>query len=94
MKFTDLTFEPGAEYVGGTQAKHFFLNGYGISVIRSSMSYGGNTGLYEIAVLKGTEKNWHIDYCTDITGDAVIGHLTANDVEKYLHKIQRLERES
>ena len=37
-------------------AKQFFPNGYGVSVIATG--YGGADGLYELAVIKGTEGDW------------------------------------
>lgn len=53
MKFSELDFQPHPNpNWDGVQAKHFFGNGYGVSVIRSSHSYGGSDGLYELAVVK------------------------------------------
>lgn len=37
----------------GTQALYRFPNGLVVSVIRSSFSYGGRSGLYEAAVICG-----------------------------------------
>ncbi len=88
MKFTDLNFEPHPNW-DGVQAKHFFDNGYGVSVIKSSNSYGGGLGLYELAVLKRVEDEWHLCYDTPITDD-VIGHLTESDVEKLLNEVAAL----
>ena len=88
MKFSDLNFQPHPNW-DGVQAKHFFNNGYGVSVIKSSHSYGGSEGLYELAVLKGVEKNWEICCDTPITDD-VLGHLTELDVENLLEEIESL----
>ena len=38
--------------VTGIQAKHDFENGYGVSVIQNTISYGASEGLYELAVTK------------------------------------------
>jgi hypothetical protein len=87
MKFTDLNFDnPRADFV---QAKHFFPNGYGVSVVRHPGSYGFSQGLYELAVLKGVEDNWELCYDTPVTGD-VLGHLSEQNVEDVVLKVQSL----
>ena len=84
--FNDLDFNPMDMGIGiGIQARINFDNGYGASVIRSPYSYGGNQGLYELAVIKDNA----ICYDTPITDD-VIGYLTEDDVTKYLGQIQEL----
>jgi hypothetical protein len=88
MKFSDLDFQPHPNWVG-VQAKHFFDNGYGVSVIQSPNSYGGDEGLYELAVLKGNEDKFKLCYDTYITED-VLGHLTEEQVESYLCDIEKL----
>jgi hypothetical protein len=88
MNFSDLNFQPHP-VAGGVQAKHFFDNGYGISVVKFKYSYGYEEGLYESAVLKGTEENWHICYDTPITSD-VLGHQTVEEVEELLQQIKNL----
>lgn len=62
-----------------------FKNGYGASVLRSSYSFGGDRGLFELAVLK----DGNICYSTPITND-VIGYLTADEVTEYLQQIEKL----
>ena len=88
MKFTELNFEPHPNW-SGVQAKHFFDNGYGVSVIQSPNSYGGRDGLYELAVLKGSEDGFELCYDTHITED-VLGHLTEEQVETTLAEIEKL----
>ena len=63
-----------------------FDNGYGVSVVRGPHSYGGQRGLYELAVL---DKDGFITYETPITSD-VIGFLKPEDVTKYMIEIQQL----
>ena len=88
MNFSDLNFQPHS--IGnGVQAKHFFDNGYGISVVKFKGSYGYEEGLYESAVLKGTEENWNICYDTPITSD-VLGYQTVEEVEVLLYEIENL----
>jgi hypothetical protein len=88
MKFSDLNFEPHPNW-DGVQAKYFFDNGYGVSVIKSSHSYGGSDGLYEAAVLKRLEEDWEITYDTPITSD-VLGHQTVEDIDSLLFEIEKL----
>jgi len=70
----------------GVQARIYFDNGYGASVVCSEFSYGGAQGLYELAVL---DKNGQITYSTPITDD-VLGYLSKSDVEKVLEDIKNL----
>jgi len=89
MKFTDLKFNHNI------QAKHYFKNGYGISVIQNFevrrnnvhfTSQTNNHNEFEIAVLK----DGYLYYDTEITDD-VIGHLTAKEVEEYMKQIEALK---
>jgi len=73
-------------YMGGERNIYMFSNHYGASVIRNGMSYGGDRGLWEVAVL---DNNGNICYDTPITSD-VIGYLTWEGVEKILKKISKL----
>ena len=83
--FNDLDFRPHPNGMGGVQARIKFENGYGASVIKSSFSYGGNQGLYELAVLFEDD----ITYNTPITDD-VLGYLSEDDVTEHLKQIQEL----
>ena len=88
MNFSDLQFQPHS--IGnGVQAKHFFDNGYGISVVRFPGSYGFRDGLYESAVLKGTEEDWELCYNSVITDD-VLGYQSEEEVEVLLHDVENL----
>jgi hypothetical protein len=88
MKFSDLNFNPHPNWEG-VQARHFFDNGYGVSVIQSPNSYGGDEGLYEAAVLKVTDEDWEITYDTPITSD-VLGHQTVENIDSLLLEIENL----
>jgi len=72
------------------QTIHRFDNGWGASVVSNAMSYGGDSGLYELAVIKFTGDDWDINYDTSITSD-VIGHLTETDVQEVLKRIEVLD---
>ena len=80
--FKDLIF---VKKMGGVVSRIEFSNGYGASVVRHPFSYGGNMGLYELAVLKKDE----ICYDTSITDD-VLGYLSTSQVDEVLVKIQQL----
>lgn len=90
--FGHLKFTPHPILRDGVQATMFFPNGYGASVVKTPISQGGKNGLYELAVLRGTEAEWDLCYSTPIT-DAVLGHLTPGDVTAYLNDIMALPQE-
>ncbi len=69
----------------GIQAKMNFNNNYGVSVVKTSFSYGGNSGYYEIAILYKGE----ITYNTHITDD-VIGWQTEENITEVMEKVQKL----
>lgn len=77
--------EKSAHY--GIQKIYKFDNGFFASVIRHSFSYGGDEGLWEIAVLSGS--NQSLDYSTPITDD-VVGRLNDSQVENTLKRIAEL----
>jgi hypothetical protein len=64
-----------------------FDNGYGVSVVSHSHSYGGRDGLYEIAVLDSDDK---LTYDTPVTND-VIGYLSEEDVTDVMKQVQELK---
>ena len=85
--FADLKFVSRTH--GGQQARVFFPNGYGASVVIGPYSYGGPDGLYELAVLEGNESKSGLTYDTPITDD-VEGHLTPYAVTELLGRIESL----
>jgi hypothetical protein len=84
--FKDLEFVEHPSHIGGVQARIQFDNGYGASVVKTPYSYGGDRGLYELAVL---DNDGHLTYDTPITND-VIGYLRDIDVTDVMEKIQQL----
>ena len=79
-------------YTSGRYERIRFMNGYGASVIQSSMSYGGSSGLLEIAVLRYLgQKNDEFELCYDthITSD-VLGHLSQDHACAILDQIAEL----
>ncbi len=63
-----------------------FDNGYGASIVCTPYTYGGDKGLYEMAVL---DSEGHLTYATSVTDD-VIGYLRPEDVTDVMEKIQQL----
>ena len=77
---------------GAVQKLYKFANGYGASVVKGEHTYGGDEGLWELAVLKfKTDGDFVLDYSTPITED-VEGHLTDDAVEELLDRIEALPR--
>lgn len=76
---------------GGTQVVHRFENNFGASVVRHNFSYGGDEGLFELAVLTfaSEENDYELTYDTEITDD-VVGHLTEEDVQLLLKRIEKI----
>ena len=58
----------------------------GVSVVQFDTSYGGSSGLWEVAVLD-TEGN--LDYTTEITDD-VLGWLSEENVTEVMNKVESL----
>ena len=86
--FEDLVFVDEVMYGDKVWSRSYMIfdNGYGVSVVRGPHSYGGQKGLYELAVL---DSDGFITYETPITSD-VIGFLKPEDVTKYMIQIQQL----
>ena len=84
-QFKDLEFKTHPQ-LNGVISRIIFDNGYGASVVKHEHSYGGDKGLYELAVL---DKDGNLTYDTPITDD-VIGYLRPEDVTDVMEKIQKL----
>ena len=91
LKFSDLEFKQHPHIPGNNavQALKFFSNGYGVSIVRFPGSYGYLQGLYEVAVIEGTDKEYELCYDTPITDD-VLGHLDEQDVENIINEVAAL----
>ena len=83
--FKDLEFEMinDAPFMVAKKARMMFKNGYGVSVVSHTHSYGGKDGLYELAVL---DFDGNITYDTPITSD-VLGYLTPDEVTEEMLKL-------
>ena len=87
-KFQDLPFFPINDgFMVGKKARMDFENGYGVSVVSHTYSYGGKDGLFEVAVLG---KDGNLTYDTPVTND-VIGYLTEEDVTDVMKQVQELK---
>jgi hypothetical protein len=87
-KFEDLDFVKLDDgFMIGKQARMIFDNGYGVSVVSHTYSYGGKDGLFEVAVL---DKDGNLTYDTPVTND-VIGYLKPDDVTDVMKQVQELK---
>ena len=90
-EFKDLEF--AKTNIGNIAAAMMFDNNYGISVIMGPYTLGGLLGKYEIAILKmppGKEFSV-VTYDTPLAND-IIGHLSKDQVDEYIAKIQELPK--
>jgi len=78
---------------GGEKAKHYFANGYGISVITGSQYYSNGVHAYngyELAILN---KDGELIYGELTQGD-VLGYLTKDEVTEVGRQVAKLQPES
>ena len=86
-KFEDLDFVKLDDgFMVGKQARMIFDNGYGVSVVSHTYSYGGKDGLFEVAVL---DEDGDLTYNTPVTND-VIGFLNPDEVTDIMEQVQNL----
>jgi hypothetical protein len=85
-EFKDLEFVTHSAGLGGVMSRIQFENGFGASVVKTDYTYGGDKGLYELAVL---DSDGNLTYDTPVTDD-VIGYLRPEDVTDVMVKIQQL----
>ena len=90
--FKDFFIREAGVFAPETECYRFSVPGHGdmeVSVIRSSMTYGGDEGLFELAMLR----NDKCIYDTPITND-VRGWLEVEDVLDILEDVQRIYGEA
>jgi hypothetical protein len=87
-KFEDLEFKKieNNSFQTGVVSRMIFENGYGVSVISNTYSYGGKDGLFEVAVL---DEDGDLTYNTSVTND-VIGYLNPDEVTEIMKQVQSL----
>lgn len=83
--FKDLQFKPPRHFTVGSQALMTFENGYGVSVINGDGAYVSSPDEWEVAVMH----NGRVCCSTPITDD-VLGHLTVDEVNEVMQKVQEL----
>tara|TARA_Y100000590_G_scaffold147747_2_gene169702 strand:+ start:5239 stop:5550 length:312 start_codon:yes stop_codon:yes gene_type:complete len=97
MKLYEIKWEPTFDGIVGDV---FFENGLGASVVCRSASYGGEKGLFEVALLRGTRENSdlinltdedNLKICPEFRRDEVDGWLPLKKVEDLLNRIERLD---
>ncbi len=87
-KFEDLEFDKISDepFMSGVRSRIMFENGFGVSVVSHTYSYGGKAGLFEVAVLN---KNGDLTYDTPVTND-VVGYLNPDEVTDIMEQVQNL----
>jgi hypothetical protein len=86
-KFEDLDFiKLDDGFMKGVQCRMMFENGFGVSVVSHTYSYGGKDGLFEVAVLG---KDGNLTYDTPVTND-VVGYLNPDEVTEIMEQVQKL----
>jgi hypothetical protein len=83
--FEDLEFRMIPSKDGGIHATMDFENGFGVSVVQSPYTYGGDRGLYELAVIKDGD----IHYDNPVAKGDVVGYLRPEDVTDAMLVIQK-----
>lgn len=84
-RFKPTLVTPHPVFSDGVQITYEFPNGYSVSVIQNNYSYGGSSGLWEMAVLLDGDffqlYGWQ---------DDVLGHLTDAEVDETLVQVSEL----
>ena len=82
--FNDLEFNQHP--IGmGVQARMEFDNGFEVSVVKGPHTYGGDAGLYELAVFKDGE----LHYDNSVADGDVRGYLSEEEVSNLMLEIQK-----
>ena len=86
-KFEDLEFDKLTDpFMSGVRSRMMFENGFGVSVVSHTYSYGGKDGLFEVAVL---DEDGNLTYNTPVTND-VVGYLNPDEVTEIMEEVQNL----
>jgi hypothetical protein len=86
-KFEDLEFDKLTDpFMSGVRSRMMFENGFGVSVVSHTYSYGGKDGLFEVAVL---DEDGCLTYNTPVTND-VVGYLNPDEVTEIMEQVQNL----
>ena len=89
--FNELVFQQHPVQPDAKLARHFFPNGYGVSVVGGGIGlYGNGETTFEVAVLKGNEDDWNLTYDTHITND-VLGYQDISEVSDIMKQVSELK---
>lgn len=91
--FKDLCFTKPVNpmWEKGSQAILFFKNGYGVSVLFGTDFRSNGKNTYEVAIIKGNEKDFNLVYDTPIAND-VISFITEEQVTRVMKLVQKLNK--
>jgi hypothetical protein len=67
----------------------YFDNGYGLSIISHSFSYGGDEGLFEVALLNS---NGDLIYDESLGFGDVLKHLDFQEVADIINKVKKFDK--
>ena len=84
LKLIETRFEPDNMKAGRYVKRYFFANGLGASVVCHSGSYGGNSGYFEVAVMKYPLGTTAENTCEFIYDDPINKYLGIVDVDGWL----------
>lgn len=73
-------------FLDGIQRTYYFDNNLKVSAVKTSFSYGGDKGLWEIAVL---DKNSFITKNIFSGTDDVIGFIRESELYNYLEAVKK-----
>lgn len=68
-----------------------FDSGYGASVVRGYGTYGSESGLWELALIKWVGKKFKLVYQDDGPFTDVCGHLDEKSVQAHIDQIKALK---
>ena len=91
MTFDNLKFKEHTTIPNGTQSRHYFGNGYSLSVVGGDSLYGDGEETFEVGVFdeRGgfTRKFWNDD-----VDDDVRGWLSKSEVTELMERISKVEK--
>ncbi len=83
---TDLEWKRGSL---GDLARVHFPNGYGVSIAFGTGFKSNGVDTYEVAVIWGTERTWHVTFGTPIT-DGTLGGVSWQGVALIASQVEAL----
>ena len=70
--------------------RFMFANGYGVSLVKHSSSYGGTQDFWELALLRRESDGWSLYFGSYVTSYDVLGWLSEEDILEHVQNILQL----